>query len=151
MYPPQNAAPLNEEGLTAKDSEHLRLLQVFHYLDAGLVALIGLFPLVYLVLGGLMLSHPGFLPSPARGTPPPPQFVGWLMVGLGVVGFMLAESVAALTLLAGLYLGQRRHRTFILVVAGLHCLNAPLGLLLGVSTIIVLMRPTVEARFMRSH
>jgi hypothetical protein len=40
-----------------------------------------------------------------------------------------------------------RHRVFYIVVAALCCRHAPLGTVLGVFTLIVLMRPTVVDLF----
>lgn len=52
--------------------------------------------------------------------------------------------VSVLNLLSGLFLRQRKHRTFSLVVAGLDCIQIPLGTALGVFTLIVLLRDSVR-------
>jgi Na+-driven multidrug efflux pump len=49
-----------------------------------------------------------------------------------------------LTIVSGRNIGQRRARTFSLVVAGINCLWVPLGTALGVCTLIVLMRESVN-------
>jgi hypothetical protein len=48
---------------------------------------------------------------------------------------------------AGYFLSLRKYYTFCLVMAGIECLFMPVGTVLGVFTIIVLMRPTVKAMF----
>ena len=53
-------------------------------------------------------------------------------------------------LAAGFCLLGYRARTFCLVVAGFNCVNMPLGTILGVFTIVVLLRPAVTARFASS-
>ena len=50
--------------------------------------------------------------------------------------------------LAGRSLARHRRYTFCLVVAAILCLFVPFGTLLGVFTIIVLVRSTVRARFL---
>jgi hypothetical protein len=58
-------------------------------------------------------------------------------------------SLAALLAVAGRRLKQRRSHTFCLVVAGLTCMNMPLGTVLGVFTLVVLTRPGVREAFER--
>jgi hypothetical protein len=50
-------------------------------------------------------------------------------------------------LTAGRFLARRKHHLFCLVVAGVECLFFPFGTVLGVFTIIVLMRPSVQQAF----
>jgi hypothetical protein len=38
-----------------QDSEHLRLLSIFHYVVAGVAALFSFFPLFYVGMGSLLL------------------------------------------------------------------------------------------------
>ena len=38
------------------DAEHLRLLSIFHYVVAGLAALLGTVPVIHLTIGILMLE-----------------------------------------------------------------------------------------------
>ena len=45
---------------------------------------------------------------------------------------------------SGLFLRARKYRTFSLVVAGINCLHVPIGTVLGVFTIIVLIRDSVR-------
>jgi hypothetical protein len=49
-----------------------------------------------------------------------------------------------LNLISGLCLRARKGRTFSLVVAGINCLHIPLGTVLGVFTIVVLIRDSVR-------
>jgi hypothetical protein len=48
---------------------------------------------------------------------------------------------------AGRYLSRHVNRTFCLVVAGIECVFTPFGTVLGVFTIIVLMRDSVRELF----
>ncbi len=48
-----------------QETEHLRLLAIFHYVVAGLAALFSLFPLIYTMIGAI------FVFVARRGTPKP--------------------------------------------------------------------------------
>jgi hypothetical protein len=61
-----------------------------------------------------------------------------------ILGFV---GNAILTIAAGRFLTQKKHRIFCIVMASIHCLHAPLGTLLGVFTLIVLLRPSVRMLF----
>ena len=129
-----------------QDLEHLRLLSIFHYVLAGFGFLFSLFPVIYLVMGGLMLT--GHLPESAdmpEGSEQ--QFVGWILLAVGA-GMMLVGLVFATgLLLAGKFLAARRHHTFCLVLAALSCFCMPLGTILGVFTLVVLSRDSVRTLF----
>jgi len=123
--------------------DELRLLSIFHYVLAGLTGLFGLFPLAYLGLGVAFLS--GALDD-GKATPPP-AFLGWIFVGIGVVLLLLVLGYIALLVLAGRSLAARRRWTLCAVVAGISCVHMPLGTVLGVFTLVVLMRPETKALF----
>ena len=126
-----------------QDQEHLRLLVVFHYVVAGLGALFSCFPLIHLVIGILMVS--GRFDS---GSKPPPPEVGWVFIGIALVIIFGGRAVSAGLAYAGRCLARREKHTFCLVIAGITCLLcSPFGTVLGVFTIIVLLRPTVKVLF----
>jgi hypothetical protein len=128
------------------DSEHLRLLSVFHYVVAGLAALFSFFPLLYTGMGALFIwaaQHP----NPKQTGEPPPEFLGWIFIGLGLFFFLLGIAMAICILLAGRALAKRRRYTFAFVVACIECLFMPFGTVLGVFTLIVLSRESVKALF----
>jgi hypothetical protein len=133
--------------LMTQDEEHLKLLSIFHYIVGGMAALFALIPIIHLVLGVLMIVAPEKI---AGKGPPPPAFIGWLFVLLAAA-FMLAGAVlAALIVTAGRFLAQRRRYTFCLVLAGVECVFMPFGTVLGVFTILVLMRESVKQMFARN-
>ncbi len=134
-----NAPPLP----ATRDAEHLRLLAIFHYVFAGL-ALLGLL----FVFGHYMLMRTVMSPDMLAQSPNPPQpefmaMLVWIYVLMAVA--MLTGAV--LNLLAGNCLRRRRSRMFCMVVAGLNCLQVPLGTTLGVFTLIVLNRDSVRLSF----
>jgi len=130
-------------GRTDEDRDQLRLLSIFHYILGGLFALFGCFPIIHVTLGLAIVS--GATSGP--GGPGPPPAVGWLFVAIGGVIMLVLWALAGCLLFAGRCLATQKAYTFCFVVACLSCLQMPLGTLLGVFTIIVLVRPSVKALF----
>ncbi|HTC95994.1 MAG TPA: hypothetical protein VK699_21310 [Terriglobales bacterium] len=128
--------------LTYQDQEQLRMLSIFHYIVAALLAMFACIPLIHVTLGIAMLMG-----AFGHGADAPPAFMGLIFVILGGLFIVLGLTLAICTFLAGRYLAQCKHYTFCLVVAALCCLWMPFGTVLGVFTIIVLMRPQVKEAF----
>lgn len=128
-----------------QDADHLRLLSIFHYIVAGIIALFGCFPLVHVAFGTAMLVQPDLFGTGSGG--PPPQLMGLMFLGVGLFISGLFWATAAGLAGAGYFLSRRRHYLFCLVVAGVACLIMPFGTVLGVFTIIVLQRPAVKQLF----
>lgn len=123
-----------------QDNEHLQLLSIFHYVAAGLTALLATLPVVHLVIGlGLLFGHLG-----GRN---PPTAIGWIFVLVSVTFILGGWTMAVLMVLAARRLGRRAAWTFCFFVAILECLAMPYGTVLGVFTIIVLTRASVRAMF----
>jgi hypothetical protein len=67
---------------------------------------------------------------------------------MALLGMAVAWTMAALLVVAGRNIAARRRRTFCLVVAGIVAiLCMPFGTILGVLTLVVLLRPSVRAAF----
>ena len=127
-----------------QDLEHLRLLSVFHYVLAVLAGLCSLFPLLYLGFGLAILT--GHFPDGHSGDAMP-GFMGWFMVLFGAAWLVCGLAFAICLWLSGRYLAQHRRYVFCLVMAAISCMFTPFGTVLGVFTIIVLMRPSVRELF----
>jgi hypothetical protein len=129
-----------------QDQEHLRLLSIFHYVLGGLAALFSCLPLIYLAFGIFALEAPQKF-SGSHGEPAP-AFLGWLFVALGAGMALLGWALAGLILYAGRCLARRAHYTLCFAVACVECLFAPFGTVLGVFTLVVLVRPSVKWLFL---
>ncbi|HEX7859795.1 MAG TPA: hypothetical protein VF773_05675 [Verrucomicrobiae bacterium] len=138
MYPPP----------TNNDEQHLHLLAIFHYVLAGLAALVSLFPVVHLVMGLFFIFG---APNLNQQGEMPPQAFGWLFVAFAGIIILLGLTVAVLIFLTGLYLSRRKNYTFCFVMAAIECFFIPVGTVLGVFTIVVLMRDSVKHLFVISH
>jgi hypothetical protein len=123
------------------DEDHLRLLSIFHYVLAAMNAFTGCIPLIHVTMGIAMLAG-----AFDRQNPPPPM-LGLLFAGVGGTISLLFWTLATLKLLAGRWLAQHTHYRFCFVVAGIECLQMPMGTVLGVFTILVLSRESVKALF----
>ncbi len=93
---------------------------------------------------GAMLSR---MPATEHAQQPPPEFVGWIFAGIGVVFFLIFGTIALLKLRTAHCLKRRTSRTFCMVVAAIGCLEFPYGTVLGVLTFIVLGRESVSRLF----
>src|SRR5438477_6340820 len=129
-----------------QDAERLRLLAIFHYIVAGLAVLFSLFPLLYTTIGAIFIFVARYgTPKPSEELPP--EFLGWIFVGLGSFLFLLGIAMAICILIAGRCLSHCKCYTFTLVMACVECLFIPFGTILGVFTIIALSRESVKALF----
>lgn len=136
----------NPTDLTAyQDREHLRLLSIFHYVMAGIAVLFSLVPVIHLVIGLSLLS--GAMGGHRGGNDS--RIVGGIFTVIAVLMILFGLAYAACLAYAGHSLAQRKNYIFCLVVAAVSCLFAPLGTVLGVFTIIVLLRNSVAASFGR--
>jgi hypothetical protein len=133
------------EAQADQDAEHLKLLSIFHYVVAAMMAMFATFPIIHFLIGLVMIS--GATLAPKETGLFPAVFGGFFVLAAG--GAMLfGWSLAVCTLLAGRSLAQRRRYYFCLVVAGaMAAMCMPFGTVLGVFTIIVLQRPSVKEAF----
>ena len=131
-----------------KDLDHLKLLGIFHYIWGGLSLLGGLFIGAYFVVIGFVVKN-----SPPSSTlsedSASPDLVGGILIGVGVVIFLVFVIYGVLTLMAG---GKyRKHQggywfCFILAIVTLIIGGIP-GIVLGIFSLIVLSRDSVKALF----
>ncbi len=130
-----------------QDVEHLRLLQIFHYIVAGIGAMFSCFPVFHLAFGLLMFFAPEVLEHEPKNDQEMMRIFGLFFAAFASAFILAGWTVSFCIFLAGRYLGRRRHYMFCLVMAGILCILIPFGTVLGVFTLIVLMRPSVKAMF----
>ncbi len=133
----------------SKDVEHLRLLGLFHYIVAGIGALAACIPIFHVVFGIMMITNPEMM-SGGQDVPPPAWF-GYLFAGVGILFVLFGWAAAICTFLSGRYLARRRRRMFSLIVAGVLCMFAPFGTVLGVFTIVVLSKDSVQRLYKQTE
>jgi hypothetical protein len=126
-----------------RDREQVRLLGVFHFVVAACAALAALLPILHLLMGIGMVTgrFPGA--EEQEGL----RLFGWFLVVFAAFCILFGLTFAVCLAIAGRFLLQLRHRTYCLVLAGLACFFMPFGTVLGVFTLVVLMRDSVAALF----
>lgn len=125
--------------LTDEDRQHLSYLAYGHFVIGGLTLICGAFPFIHLAVGiGIVSGRMGGRADPA----------GFIFIVVAVFLITMFWSFAGLVIYAGKCMRAQRRRTLCFVVAVCACvfLN-PFGLVLGIFSIIVLMRPSVKAAF----
>lgn len=129
---------------TNQDEQHLNILSIFHYVVGGLTALFACFPIFHLLMGLAFLTG-GFGPAPEEEFPFRLFGLMFTLIPAAIIvtGWVLAGCIVA----GGYFLSKRKRYTFCLVVAGVECIFIPFGTVLGIFTIIVLIRPSVKALF----
>jgi len=125
----------------AEDAAQLRLLGIFHYVVAGLCGLFALFPVFHLAIGVGIVS--GAMPV----QDPQARWMGWFFIAFASAWMLCGLALAVAIAVAGRCLQRHRRYTYCLVVAGLSCMLMPFGTVLGVFTLIVLVRPRVKTLF----
>ena len=128
-----------------KDAEHLRLLAIFHYVFAGMVALGSLFPFIHFVLGLTFLSASQGSEFGDMGGPP--VAIAWVFIVVSSALILGGLTVAVLIAHAGNSLRDRKRYTYCTVVAAICCMLMPIGTALGVFSLVVLMRESVKLEF----
>lgn len=125
-----------------QDLQHLKLLSIFFYIVGGLLAFFACFLLIYFVIGVAVIAAP-----PPSSSGPPSAALGWMFIFFSTIGVLVLWVWAAALMVAGWYLGRCKHYTFCLVMGCIACLFNPFGTILGIFTIIVLIRPSVKRLF----
>jgi len=134
---------------TRRVAEHLRLLGILSYVYGGLQVFGVLFGLFYIGLGlFIVFMVPAQSTSQTGG--PSSVIYGWVFCMVGTMIVVFVGILMTLTIFSARDLIQHRRRAFCFVVAALHCLNIPLGAVLGIFTIIILSKPEAQALFERN-
>ncbi len=142
---PPSGPPPGIYAAVDKDSEHLKILSICWYVVAGLQALGGCIGLGYIAFGILMGL--GIASSNDRDAAAAGLGVGGFVTCIGLVMLAIAWGIAFLNYKVGRSLVARRNRTLCFIMAIIACLGVPLGTILGVFTLIVLSRPSVQSSF----
>lgn len=142
--------PAYREPAEVTDARHLQLLSVFYYVLAAITVVFSLFAVIYMVAGIIMMASVPMSSRPSGPGAPPPemmQLMGGMFALMSVFGLLYGLTMAAFFFSGARCLARRTRYTWCLIVAGFACLQMPLGTILGVFTILVLVRPTVKNLF----
>jgi hypothetical protein len=126
------------------DADHIKLLVIFHFVGAGFALLGILFLLVHYMFMHAVFANPEMWKNQKQPLPMPPEQIFTMMKWVYLAGAVWFVASVILNVISGICLRARKGRTFSLVVAGINCLHIPLGTVLGVFTIIVLLRDSIR-------
>jgi hypothetical protein len=130
-----------------QDVDQIKILAIFHFVVAGVAGLFACFPIFHLLMGISMLTG-GFFPTDAPSDMPFPFSLFGLMFTLIPAAMIFFGWAFAISLaISGYFLIKKQHYLFCMIMAGVSCVFTPFGTVLGVFTIIVLMRPSVKELF----
>lgn len=124
--------------------KHLNLLSTGFYVYAVITFLFALLPFIHLGIG-IMIVSDAF--NDGKSGNPPPPFFGWFFIIIAAIFILFGMASAICNFLAGRYLKQRKNYIFCLVMGGVNCMFAPLGTVLGVFTLLTLLREPVKELF----
>ena len=128
-----------------RDTEHLNLLAIFHYILGGMSAFFACIPIIHLIMGIAMVAAPTFMGGNPNNAPP--AFVGYMFITIAVFAISIGWIYAIAVILSGRFLARRMNYTFCFIMACVECIFLPMGTVLGVFTLLVLTRPSVKMRF----
>lgn len=126
------------------DRDQLRMLSIFHFVMVGL-SVLGLgFLFLHRLFMQSFFSNPGWAGN--AGVGPPPEVMTIMEAMYRLVDCAIVVQ-GLLTGLSGYFLWHRKFRMFSIIVAAINCLNIPLGTVVGVFTLVVLMRESVQIAY----
>jgi hypothetical protein len=133
--------------LTSQDVEHLNALALAHYIVGVVIALSGFLGIFHFGIGVAMLT--GLLPAK-----PEEQamltFMGAMFAGMAGLFMVMLWTLGAAVIWGGRNLKRRGSWMLAMVVAAVLLTYTPIGTVLGVLTMVVLLRPNVKAVFQSS-
>ncbi len=127
-----------------REGEYLDMLAIAHYVVGGLGFLCASFPLIHVTVFGAMALHPEWAHQGKANAEGPPTFFFGAFAIMAACMVLLGYIAAGLTIYSGRQIKQRRRRMFSIVMAGLMLIFQPLGTVLGVFTLIMLLRDSVK-------
>ena len=132
--------------MAEQDAQHVNVLAVFHYVLGGLQLALPFCLSAHLFMGLVFM----LAPEQFNDDEMPREialFFGAMFVVIPAVAMLAGWLLGALTIYAGRCLHTRRRYRFCFVIACIQCAFVPLGTVLGVFTVLVLMRPRVRDMF----
>jgi hypothetical protein len=127
--------------LDQKLPDNLNTFKVLYYIKGALNLCFLFIPMAWI---GIFSN----MPTEEFNDPTVPFNVEYFLIGIIAIVVLFALGSGIGSIMAGNYLGQRKNRTFILVVAILNCFTGVLGIVLGIFTIVEIQKPHVRERFL---
>jgi hypothetical protein len=136
-----------QEKQSILDEEHLKLLRIGYIIMGGADSFFALLPLVYVAIGIGLTVTASSVQAPIRPGEPSLALIGGFFVVFGLVFCLFFGAQAVLQFLAARAISKRRSRVICWIAASVSCLQMPWGVVLAVSTFLVLGRESVKQLF----
>ena len=120
-----------------------RMLAIGHYVVGALIMLFSLLPLIYVAFGFVFV----LAPIPTNPNEPSPVIVGVIIIAVGLLATAFILATGILNLIAGMGLSSQKWKVTIFVAAVVNLMNQPLGLILGILTILYMIQGDVSTLF----
>ena len=130
-----------------QDVDQIKILAIFHFVVAAIAGLFACFPIFHLLIGISMLTGSFFQGETPTDMPFPFSLFGLMFTIIPAAIIFFGWTFAIALAISGYFLTKRQHYLFCMIMAGVSCIFMPFGTVLGVFTIIVLMRPSVKELF----
>jgi hypothetical protein len=146
-HPPEIQAAIQ----AARDTDHLRLLEIVFYIAGGMTALFSCVFLIHFTMFLVFGLSPQMFANSSHGQSGQPPPAGMFLAFASVIGvvILLGWTFGALQIYAGRCLRHRQHWMFVLVISALECVFIPWGTVIGVFALITLNRASVNTLFER--
>ena len=134
------------------DEEHLKLLNLFHFIKGGITVTFSFIGLLYfLFLGFVIKMDSRFnMHSDSFSEGLPAQVFPYLFIIGGVI-VLLVLLFGILQLVSGYYLRRKEYRLFSFIIGIIEILEVPYGTILGLMTLIVLSRDSVKRKYEKTE
>ena len=133
-----------EERQQVIDTEHLRLLELFHYISGAITIA---FSCLFLVQLAFMLSITWAMPQfDKHGAPIPPFPIAAFAIILGLLT-CLGIALGVMQIVSGRCIAHHKRRLLSIIVAVPLALMMPFGTILAVMTWLVLTRASVQTMY----
>lgn len=136
----------------SENEQYVKILGIFHFVVGGIAGLFACFPIFHFMAGLFMFVF-SLIPGSMKGDMPlfPVGIFGLVFATIAGAVMLLGWAFAISLILAGYGLLKRKWHTFCLVMAGVACVFMPFGTVLGVLTIVLLVKPAVKELFTGSQ
>ena len=128
-------------------NNNLNILSIFHYVYAGITGLTACFPIFHLIMGLTMLFGDFYPQEVSPEMPFPFEVFGLMFTLIPAAIILLGWAFAIAAAFAGYFLSKRKNYTYCLIVAGISCIFMPIGTILGVFTLVELLKDDVKELF----
>ena len=130
-----------------KQNNNLNILSIFHYVFAGITGLTACFPIFHLIMGLTMLFGDFYPQEVSPEMPFPFEVFGLMFTLIPAAIILLGWAFAIAAAISGYFLSKQRNYTYCLIVAGISCIFMPIGTILGVFTLVELLKDDVKELF----